>query len=271
MRPGSPPAPPPPADPAPCPLSPVPVIRCIHSAKATAGLRPHGNAPGKRSCSKGHLTQKPRLVENCRGGGRGCGGVRPRGPLHGPRGLAPTPALSSTHCQARSASERPLQAGPQAGLRSPPGRPPPFHPPPAPSRGAGGARGGLRAGPLTFRQSWGCVSTREYCTWWRSSVQGLGQPPLRPRPRPPSAYSPRRVRAGPSAPAGDSGPLAPGASTGSRGRSRDRRAPSSGPGSLGGIGWRPIVPRCLQGPSPPGLESAGPTSAADVPQGLAPA
>lgn len=54
-------------------------------------------------------------------------------------------------------------------------------------------------------------------------------------------------------------PPARGASTGSRGHSRDRQAPSSGPGPPGGSGRRPTVPLCLRGPPPgppPGLRSA---------------
>lgn len=75
-------------------------------------------------------------------------------------------------------------------------------------------------------------------------------------PIPSRGHSPCDVQAGLSFPAPGSGPLALGASIGSHGHSRDRRAPSSVPGSLGGSGWRPTVPPCLKGPTP-GLKSAG--------------
>lgn len=105
-----------------------------------ASLRPPvASLPGKRGCSKGHLTQKPRLVENCRDGGPGCGGVCTCRLLHGPLGLAPHPALSSTHCQ----TKRGVRAADGGwtpgwtrhggwGCRPPARCPKPFHLPPNP-------------------------------------------------------------------------------------------------------------------------------------------
>lgn len=132
--------------------------------------------------------------------------------------------------------------------RTPP--PPPRHP----ALRAGRAQGRLRPGPLTFRQSWGCVSTSGYCTCGGSSQA----PPSTPSPDPAWGYSPCRVPAGRSAPGCGRGPLAPGASTGSRDHSRDRQAPSSGPGPPAGSGWRPTGPLSLQGPSPRGSSQRSP-------------
>ena len=116
-----------------------------------------------------------------------------------------------------------------------------------PSASPGRARGRLWSGPLTFRQSWGCVSTSGYCTWG-SSRQGPGRPS--PPPSLPGGHSPCRAPAGLSASARGSGPLALAASTDSHGLSWGRRVPSSAPGSPGGSGWRPRGSPCLQGPSP---------------------
>lgn len=135
-------------------------------------LRPHGGAasvpptqssPWKRCPLKGHLTQKPRLVENCGevgrheavavgagvGGSWGLGSIlgSTLGPGWGQRG----------HWRAG------LQGGAGCGTvwLQAPGAP---EPPACPSLRAGHAPGGLWPGPLTLRQSWGCVSTRGYCT-----------------------------------------------------------------------------------------------------------
>lgn len=140
-------------------------------------------------------------------------------------------------------------------------RPPalmPQAPPPAslpPSLGAGTVPGRPQPSPLTFRQSWGCVSTSGYCTWGElRSGPGHAEPhppclvgahPAVGRPAPPGGCSPCRGQAGLSALACGTGPLASGASTGSRGRSRGRLAPSSAPGCQGGSGWRPTAPQCL--------------------------
>lgn len=124
---------------------------------------------------------------------------------------------------------------------------------PPPTRGWWSARQ-RRPGPLTFRQSWGCVSTLGYCT-----CGGLGSGPRHPRPppSPPGGTHPAVCR-----PAG----VLQGVAEGPR-----PRAPAQTHVATHGTGRLPaqgLVPRvvvdsvpkglCLCRDPPPGLESAEP-------------
>lgn len=118
--------------------------------------RPLEGSPGKRGCLKGHLTWKPRLVENCQEAeGQGLamcaatGGPPSRPPRTGhkppPPTVGPGTVRRAARCLdpgARQGKGRHVAVGPLSGW----------------------ARGRLWSGPLTFRQSWGCVSTSGYCT-----------------------------------------------------------------------------------------------------------
>lgn len=95
--------------------------------------------------------------------------------------------------------------------------------------GAGAPRGGTAPEVRAPVRLWLCMPTLPTCS-----------------------HSPCFAQAGVNALALGSGSLALGANTGSRAHSQDRQAPSSVPGSRGGIGWHPTVPLCLWGPPPPG-------------------
>lgn len=241
----------------------VSLPHCCHTAKAAASQPPptHGKftweawlferAPHPEAQAGGELQ---------RDGGPRCGGVWTCGLLHGPLGLSPHPALSSTHCQ----TKRGVRAADGGwtpgwtrhgdwGCRPPARCPKPFHLPPNPHPRAlvvHVADCGPAHSP-SGRAGAGCppTNTAPAGTHFRALAIVLTPIPTR-------GHSPCHVQAGLSFPARGSGPLALGASTGSRGHSRDRRAPSSVPGSLGGSGWHPTVPLCLKGPTP-GLESVG--------------
>lgn len=165
-----------------------------------ANLRPPMESlPGKRGCSKGHLTQKPRLVENCREmGDPGVVGCALVGCFMAPWDWLPTQPLVPPTVRPREGSEQLMEAGPQAGQGMGIGAvdPLPDVPNPStclltPSTSTGSARGRLRPGPLTFRQSWGWVSTNEYCT-----CGGLtsGPWPLCSPPSPPGGTHPAMCR-----------------------------------------------------------------------------
>lgn len=118
--------------------------------------RPLEGSPGKRGCLKGHLTWKPRLVENCREAERqgvamcaATGGPPSRpfrtGHKPSPPTVGPGRVRRAARCLDPGAGQgkgRHVAVGPLSGW----------------------ARGRLWSGPLTFRQSWGCVSTSGYCT-----------------------------------------------------------------------------------------------------------
>ena len=141
---------------------------------------PLGGPLPLEALSPGGLTWEPRLLERAphletqaRGelpGGRGTGYV-PQAGLHGPLRLVtnPRPPLLA------QAGLEGLLGGWTLGLGKAEGDIWPWVPCPNavgplsgssdPSASPGRARGRLWSGPLTFRQSWGCVSTSGYCTW----------------------------------------------------------------------------------------------------------